>query len=382
MCKWPLVCCFGLAAGLAACSGASHSGSPAAPARETASAQLDLRAPDGNALRQIRLAMFAMDQGLPQRAIELLEKVRLELPNNAILLHELALAYRLNRQPKRAVALLGSYKRQLPAELLASYGSALDESGNRQDAEVVLREGIAKYPNSGLLHSELGTLLSNSGRVPEAIEQFEVGIKAEPQVPSNYYNAARLLAPGPRRGMSLVYGEVFRLLEPDTARSRALSETLVKVAAAAVRVEQRDGKVDTVISLAPEAVDLAKTPFKDLQFENAFEMTFGLALAKTRAEGFSLGSLHEARAAFLPILRDPESPPSLLGQPLLRWLIALDDAGHLEAYDVWLYGPGFPEEARLWLSRPEAAARLSAMAKYIVAHPLFPKAKFGDPDTI
>jgi tetratricopeptide (TPR) repeat protein len=210
--RWTLVYSFGLAATLAACGGTSHSGSHVANAREAASAQLDLRAPNGNALRQIRLAMFAMDEGLYQRAIELLDKARLELPHNAILLHELALAYRLNHQPKLAVALLGPYRGQLPAELLASYGSALDESGKRQDAEVVLRAGIAKHPGSGLLHSELGTLLSNSGRVPEAIEQFEVGIKVEPQVPSNYFNAARLLAHGPRRGMSLVYGEVFRLL--------------------------------------------------------------------------------------------------------------------------------------------------------------------------
>ncbi|HMA94062.1 MAG TPA: hypothetical protein VKP30_15325, partial [Polyangiaceae bacterium] len=312
MSKWSPIGSLVFAAALTACGSSPNSNAHPATAREQDSAPLDLQVPSGTALRQLRFAMVAIDNGQYRRAIELLSKLRVELPNNAVLLHELALAHRLAHQPQRAVALLGPFRNQLSAELLASYCSALDESGKRQEAEAALREGIVKYASSGLLRSELGTLLSNSGRVPEAVQQYELGIKAEPQVPSNYYNAARLLADGSRRGMSLIYGEIFRLLEPDSIRSRKLAETLAKTAAAAVRVERNGDKVNTVISLAPGAVNLAKTPFKELAFENAFEMTFGLALAKTRAEGFSLGSLHEARAAFLPILRDPESPSSLL----------------------------------------------------------------------
>lgn len=49
---------------------------------------------------------------------------------------------------------------------------------------------------------------------------------------------------------------------------------------------------------------------------------------------------------------------------------------------MWLFGPGLPEQVKLWLQRPEAAGELSAMAKFVVAHPLFPTARFGDPDAI
>ena len=34
--------------------------------------------------------------------------------------------------------------------------------------------------------------------------------------------------------------------------------------------------------------------------------------------------------------------------PLLPWLVALDAAGHLDAYDHWLYGPAFPDEMKRW----------------------------------
>jgi hypothetical protein len=233
-----------------------------------------------------------------------------------------------------------------------------------------------------VLRADLGTLLNNRGRFPEAIEQYELGIQGEPQIASNYQHAARLLAGGKRRGMALVYGEVFRLLEPDSQRSREMARILVDVAESAVTIEQQGGEQKAVISLAPNGIDLTKTRLSDVPFENAFELTFGIELAKTRGAGFSLKSLHEARASFVPLLRDPEAPPSLLGQPLLRWLIALEEAGHLEAYDMWLFGPGRPEQAKAWLNQPEAAALLSAMAKYVVSHPLFPTAKFGDPHTI
>lgn len=369
-----LVCC--------ACGGSAQVAHSPARSPQIESASLDNRIPTGDAHRQMERAIRAVDRGQLDKAIGILVQLHQELPRNTYVLQGLALTYRMHRQPAKAVALLAPLREQLTPELLATYGSALNESGDPKGAEVFLRQALKKHPSSGMLHADLGTLLSNHGRFPEAIEQYELGIRAEPQIASNYHNAARLLANGSRRGMAFIYGEVFRLLEPDTERSREMAKVLVTIAASAVRTENQGGQSKTVISLAPNEVDLAKTPFANVPFENAFELTFGLALAKTRADGLTLSSLHEARALFVPILRDPQTPHSLLSQPLLRWLIALEEAGHLEAYDMWLFGPGLPEQVKLWLQRPEAAGELSAMAKFVVAHPLFPTARFGDPDTI
>lgn len=365
---------------LSACAGTTKSAGPSSPSPTQAT--LDPRMPTGEAHRQIQRAIRAVDRGQLDRAIDILVQLHQEHPRNSFVLQGLALAYRMDRQPKKAVELLAPLRDQLTPELLATYGSALGEAGDPKSAEAFLRNALKKHPSSGLLRADLGTLLNNRGRFAEAVEQYELGIQNEPQIASNYQHAARLLAGSKRRGMALIYGEVFRLLEPDSQRSREMAKILVDVAESAITIEQQAGEQKTVIAFTPNGVDLTKTRLADVPFENAFELTFGVALAKTRGAGFSLKSLHEARASFVPLLRDPEVPRSLLGQPLLRWLIALEEAGHLEAYDVWLFGPGRPEQAKAWLSRPEAAASLSAMAKYVVSHPLFPTAKFGDPDTI
>lgn len=270
----------------------------------------------------------------------------------------------------------------LPADLLAGLGSALDEAGNTGAATVILRDGIRKYPRSGLLHSELGTLLSTHGRATEGIVEYERGIAAEPSCAPNYHNAAHLLAEGPRRGMAITYAEIFRLLEPDSQRSRRTAELLAKQCHEAIKLTQQGDKTSAKILLAPNPVNREGVDPAELAFEPALEVTFGVALVAAHMRGFSLATLHGARRAFVEQLRGPDAPRSLLAHPLTRWLVALDSAGHLEAYDVWLYGPGFPDEASAWLNRSESKARLHAMAKYIVQHPLFSRAEKENPDTI
>lgn len=365
-----------------ACSHAPVRGAAVPVAAASPAVTLDMGALRGRAGQRLQRAVDDMDAGDVARAIASLTRLHEEFPRHGIVLHELGLAYRMHREPAKAVKVLSPYQDSLPADLLAGYCSALDESGNSQLAERLLREGLGKYPRSGLLHSELGTLLAAAGKTLEAITQYELGIGVEPDVSSNYHNAAHLLADGPRRGMALVYGEIFRLLEPDSPRSRHTAELMVKLCQNAVELNQQGDKSKASVSLAPNTLDSAQADPSTLPFENAFELSFGLGLIGAHVQGLSLHSLHSARRAFVEILRRPEAPRSLLAQPLMRWLIALDDAGHLETYDFWLYGPGFPEEAAAWLGTSEANFRLRAMAKYIVANPLFPKAAKSNPDTI
>ena len=99
-------------------------------------------------------------------------------------------------------------------------------------------------------------------------------------------------------------------------------------------------------------------------------MAFGPGLAAAHMSGLSLKSLHAARVTMVELLNGPVKD-SLLGKtPIMRWLRALAAAGHLEAYDYWLFGPGMPDEAKAWFTSHNAEAE--AMAKYIIEHPLFP----------
>jgi hypothetical protein len=170
------------------------------------------------------------------------------------------------------------------------------------------------------------------------------------------------------RGLVLVYGEAFRLLEPGSQRSRALAATMVRVCQESVQLEKKGGKASAHVDLAPDLP--AGTGAMPLA--NAFELAFGPGLVRAHMDGLSLGSLHKARRAFLDALKKPQQPFDWKTVPLFAWLQALDAAGHLEAYDYWLFGPASPDEAARWRDAHKNAT--DAMARWVDEHPLFPRA--------
>lgn len=320
--------------------------------------------PPGADRRALNAAIEAMDEGRFDLCIPVLEELRARHPTNAVVLHELALAYRLSKQPQRAVEILDPVRDRLPMITVASLASALDEAGRSSEAAALLREAIVRFPRSGLLHSELATTLGRAGDVPAAIQLYEHGIEVDPAFPATYKNLATLFAKTRSRGLTLIHGETFRVLEPATARSREMAETMVRVAADAVVAGRVAGKLDCKIALAPDPPAGGPLPLA-----NAFEAAFGPRLCEAHAKGLNLASLHDARRAFIDDLGKPNQPFDWASIPLFPWLRSLAAAGHLEAYDYWLYGPASPDEAGAWVKGHEQA--MSAMVEWLVAHPLF-----------
>jgi tetratricopeptide (TPR) repeat protein len=373
-CGLRLVLCVLVAWTSLACGAGSHKGATAGASSTNASTStmLELESPPGDAKSRMQEAIDAMDGGKLPQAVALLEQLKNQFPDNGVILHELGLAYRLSGQPKKAVALLAKFRERLPAVLLSGYGSALDEAGDRKGAESVFRDGIKNFPDSGLLRSELGTLLANTGRVPEALEQYEIGMRVSPDLPANYFNAAALLADSHRRGMSLIYAEIFRVLEPNSKRSYRTAESMVKICRDAVQVEIKNGETSAKVSLASNEIKIKEgADNAQLPFENRFELVFGLDLVIANSKGLTLASLHEARKHFLAQVDETKATMKLDTHPLIRWLLALNAAGHLEAYDFWLFGPGFPDETKAWTGRDGAEQRLENLSQYINSHPLF-----------
>jgi tetratricopeptide (TPR) repeat protein len=315
-----------------------------------------------------------MDAGRTQESIAILEQVRQRHPNNAIVLHELALAFRMSFQPTKAVALLSPYRAQLPPETLANLGSALDESGRPSDAVAVFKEGIEEYPRSGILYSELATTLAKQQQVNKSLELYKRGTEVDAAFPANYLHLATLLADTKYRGLSLIYGETFRVLEPGTQRSAEVAKMMARVCQDALVFKDKA----IVVSLAPDHTQVegdSSGGALKMPLVSAFELTFGagLAIAAQRApkHQLDLSSLHEARRLFLGVVRKPGAAFDWSAVPIVRWLRDLDAAGHLEAYDHWLYAPAFPEEASSWAQAN--GKRLEALQSYLAEHPLFAK---------
>jgi tetratricopeptide (TPR) repeat protein len=358
------------AAGNAA--GATTPGPTAAGAPGTSTGGLLYGKPDGSDGDALMQAVAEMDAGKLDASIAELEALHRKHPRNGTVLHELALAYRLSRRPRRAVELLLPYRADLPPPMLSALGSALDEAGDSAQAEAVLREGLKRNPKSGVLYSDLGTTLRAAGRLEAALDSYLQGTVAEPTFPGNYKRAAELYARSDQRALALVYGEMYRLLEPESSAKAA--EVMVAVYRAAVTPPGKGKNAAWTVSLAPRATVVEVGPGGKLKtalvpLPLAIELAIGPALIDAHKKGLSLASLHDARKELVAEMAQPDGPFKDHKAPLLPWLVALDAAGHLRAYDYWLYGPAFPDEMQAWGKAHKL--EIEAMTTWAQGHPLF-----------
>lgn len=334
----------------------------------SSSATLVLDPPPGEAATRLATAVEKMDAGDLVGAEKLLTELHAQFPENAIVLHELALCYRMEKKPERAVALLSPFADRLPVSTLASLASALDEGGKHAEAEALLRRSLEKHPDSGLLHSELGTTLARRGNTEEALKLYLKGSEVEPNVPANHFNLATLLSTTRARGLTLIYGETLRILEPATPRSREVATLMVRVLHDGVKITKSEGEeFEATVSLAP---DMTADEVQHPPLPNAFELAFGTGLVFAHRAGLSLASLHKARTDFLDAIQTSKIPFDWNSVPLFVWLKKLRSAGHLEAYDYWLLGPAFPDAAESYAKSHQR--ELEEMAKYVAETPLFP----------
>ena len=101
-------------------------------------------------------------------------------------------------------------------------GSSLNANHDTKESERVYRQGIEKYPNSSVLYSELGVvLLPNNAQ--EAINTWEKGIQADPNISNNYYYLAKQYAQGNNNSLwAALYGEIFVNMETYTERTKEI----------------------------------------------------------------------------------------------------------------------------------------------------------------
>lgn len=368
------------AAGAAGCGGAAQTAvatpRAATPAPVVAAAPeaepLDEDPPEGKDGYLLNVAVTQMDEGEMASAIRTLESLRRKHPNNGMILHELALAYRLSRRPGEAVTVLMPYRHRLSVATLASLASALDEAGKPKEAIAMLREELLRHPTSGLLHSELGTTLVNQGKQADALALYEKSTEVDPGFAPSYMHLAEIYATTRSRGLTLLHGETFRVLEPSSGRSERIAKLMVQVCDAAVELNKSSaGAISSHVSLAPDILVSQAGDVAELPIVNQFELVFGPPLTAAHIQGLSLATLHGARRAYLDAFKRKSGPEKLAGLVLTRWLRALDDAGHLEAYDYWLFGPADTAAQGAWFAAH--APQLEGMIKYLLNHPLYPK---------
>ena len=101
---------------------------------------------------------------------------------------------------------------------------ALDQP---KECEKIYKKGLKKFPSSGPLYNELGELLW-AQKDFTAIRQWEKGIETDPGFSKNYFNASRFYYFTTDKVWSILYGEIFLNIEPQSASSQEIKNILLE----------------------------------------------------------------------------------------------------------------------------------------------------------
>lgn len=101
---------------------------------------------------------------------------------------------------------------------------ALDEV---KECEKIYKKGLKKFPASGPLYNELGEL-QWAQKDFGAIKQWEKGIEMDPGFSKNYFNACKYYYFSTDKVWSLLYGEIFLNIEPQSSFSAEIKNILLE----------------------------------------------------------------------------------------------------------------------------------------------------------
>ncbi len=201
----------------------------------------------------------------------------------------------------------------------------------------------------------------------EALNYYELGIKAEPSYPSNYFRAAIIYMSSDDAVWGMIYGEIFINLERNTKRTVIMSELLYKVYTSQIKV---DGKNKYSVNFASNVIKVTK---EDLESDKVkipygtmvYEMNMSVSLVGIKKIDYN--SLMTLRSNFLDNYYsmgfDKKFP-----NVLFEFQKKIKDAGHFEAYSRWLLSAGDAKGFAKWMK--SNSAKLQAFANWYNSHPL------------
>ena len=182
-----------------------------------------------NAAQLHETARAFMRQGDYANAVLVLNRAVLTDPNNIEIAKDLGLNYYFSKDYNRALAV---YKPLLEREdaddqcfqVTGDIYLALDQP---KECDKVYKKGLKKFPESGPLYNQSGELMW-AQKDYSAIKQWEKGIEKDPGFSRNYYNASRYYYFTPDKIWSILYGEIFLIMEPLSADAPEIKNILLE----------------------------------------------------------------------------------------------------------------------------------------------------------
>lgn len=290
-------------------------------------------------------AVKSMEQGDYQKGQKLLEKALKLDPDNYIYSYELAIAMTYQKKYEKAIKLLkASSHPDVDDTYYQLLGNNYDLNGQSEEAIKIYDIGLEKFPHSGRLYLEKGNVYLNQKEYMDALDQYEMGIKADPNFPSNYYRATLIYAGSTEEVWAMIYGETFMNLERNSKRTEDISKLLFDLYRSEIVIES-DTSMTISFSqfsqMTPEQIKNGEVPFGLGAYEPL------MLLSVINCTELDLACLVQMRNRFIREYYK-SGHHEKYKMPILSYQKKVLDAGHMEAYSYWILMKGDESAFSFW----------------------------------
>jgi tetratricopeptide (TPR) repeat protein len=173
-------------------------------------------------------ARTLVQKGDYDNAITILERARVQEPDNVEILKDLSFACYLKRDFAKAIE-VGKEMIEKPAadeQAFQMLGLSYKAIASYKECSKLYKTGLSKFPNSGVLYYEAAELLAMDKDLEGANALWEKGIEVNPLYSGNYYNASIYYARKNNWIRCVLYSEMFLNLESYSKRSEEIKDQL------------------------------------------------------------------------------------------------------------------------------------------------------------
>lgn len=280
-------------------------------------------------------AMALMQQGDFSNAMVALEKAKALEPQNLETLKNIAFCHFLQRNFAESIE-AAKLAIELPSADQQSFqmlGMAYKAIADYASANKLYKRALKKFPDGGIIYSEYGESLMQENKKEDAIATWEKGIELAPSYSGNYYHAAKYYYKEMNWIRVLIHGELFVNLESYSARTDEVKKALLDAYKNILR-------------------PIVKTPYHLIPKYSEFEKKQLAIYDKTKqqvAEGLTMDHIGSIRTRLLMEWMS-DNAKQFPYQLFLHWQHMIRE-GIFEAYNQWLFGAAFGEDAyKNWLN--------------------------------
>lgn len=311
--------------------------------------------------KEVQYAILLMDNGMVKESIHFLDSMNVVHPDNYLIMFELGYAYMLDKDYKKSLKIYKYMCDKLPdadAQTYQMLGTLYDYNGDAKKSVEAYKKGLKKFPNSGLIYCELGIMSLKENDYNSALDYFEKGIAVEPDYSPNYYRAAQLLMGSNQRAWGMIYAETMALMPSREGRKEEVMKMMTDV------INEKITHRGDTVHIAFNKVNVVDT-YADA-IAGLYEVGYyKAATIKKQSDRFSIKELIEMRSGLMEVAQTLDGVVYLLD-----YLCKVNDAGHWEAYNYWLFYEVNPEEANAWYE--ENSNKIDAFASWYEENPFLP----------